>query len=47
MLSEKEVNLQLYSAERIIIMEKRKHILLVEDDESILFGLQDILEGQG
>ena len=28
-------------------MEKRKHILLVEDDESILFGLQDILEGQG
>ncbi len=28
-------------------MEKRKHILLVEDDESILFGLQDILEGEG
>jgi DNA-binding response OmpR family regulator len=28
-------------------MEKRKHILLVEDDESILFGLQDILESQG
>ena len=28
-------------------MEKSKHILLVEDDESILFGLQDILEGQG
>ena len=28
-------------------MEKKKHILLVEDDESILFGLQDILEGQG
>jgi len=28
-------------------MEKRKHILLVEDDESILFGLQDILDGQG
>ncbi len=28
-------------------MEKRKHILLVEDDESILFGLQDILEGDG
>ena len=28
-------------------MEKRNHILLVEDDESILFGLQDILEGEG
>ena len=28
-------------------MEKRKHILLVEDDESILFGLQDILDGEG
>jgi DNA-binding response OmpR family regulator len=28
-------------------MEKRKHILLVEDDESILFGLQDILESEG
>ena len=28
-------------------MEKRKHILLVEDDESILFGLQDILGGEG
>jgi len=28
-------------------MEKRKHILLVEDDESILFGLQDILEDNG
>jgi two-component system, OmpR family, alkaline phosphatase synthesis response regulator PhoP len=28
-------------------MEKRKHILLVEDDESILFGLQDILENKG
>lgn len=28
-------------------MERRKHILLVEDDESILFGLQDILEGEG
>lgn len=28
-------------------MGKRKHILLVEDDESILFGLQDILEGEG
>lgn len=28
-------------------MEKRKHILIVEDDESILFGLQDILEGEG
>ena len=28
-------------------MEKRKHILLVEDDESILFGLKDILEGEG
>lgn len=28
-------------------MKKRKHILLVEDDESILFGLQDILEGKG
>ena len=28
-------------------MEKVKHILIVEDDESILFGLQDILEGQG
>ena len=28
-------------------MEKGKHILIVEDDESILFGLQDILEGQG
>ena len=28
-------------------MKKSKHILLVEDDESILFGLQDILEGQG
>ena len=27
-------------------MEKRKHILLVEDDESILFGLKDILEGE-
>jgi len=28
-------------------METRKHILLVEDDESILFGLQDILEDKG
>jgi len=28
-------------------MEKIKHILLVEDDESILFGLQDILEDNG
>ena len=28
-------------------METRKHILLVEDDESILFGLQDILEDHG
>ncbi len=28
-------------------MEKRKHILLVEDDESILFGLKDILDGEG
>jgi len=28
-------------------MKKRKHILLVEDDESILFGLQDILESEG
>lgn len=28
-------------------MKNRKHILLVEDDESILFGLQDILEGEG
>ena len=28
-------------------MEKGKHILLVEDDESILFGLQDILEDKG
>jgi DNA-binding response OmpR family regulator len=28
-------------------MEKAKHILIVEDDESILFGLQDILEGKG
>ena len=28
-------------------MEKAKHILIVEDDESILFGLQDILESQG
>ena len=28
-------------------MAKRKHILLVEDDESILFGLQDILEDNG
>ena len=28
-------------------MGKRKHILLVEDDESILFGLQDILEDNG
>ena len=28
-------------------MENRKHILIVEDDESILFGLQDILEGEG
>jgi len=28
-------------------MEKSKHILIVEDDESILFGLQDILESKG
>ena len=28
-------------------MGKRRHILIVEDDESILFGLQDILEGKG
>lgn len=28
-------------------MDKKRHILLVEDDESILFGLQDILEGEG
>lgn len=28
-------------------MEKSKHILIVEDDESILFGLQDILESNG
>jgi len=28
-------------------MENRKHILIVEDDESILFGLQDILENEG
>jgi len=28
-------------------MEKRKHILIVEDDQSILFGLQDILEDTG
>jgi DNA-binding response OmpR family regulator len=28
-------------------MKKEKHILLVEDDESILFGLKDILEGEG
>ena len=28
-------------------MNKGKHILIVEDDESILFGLQDILKGKG
>jgi len=28
-------------------MKKEKHVLIVEDDESILFGLQDILEGKG
>ena len=28
-------------------MDKKKHILIVEDDESILFGLKDILENKG
>ena len=28
-------------------MNNRKHILIVEDDESILFGLKDILESKG
>jgi DNA-binding response OmpR family regulator len=29
------------------MLEKRIHILIVEDDESILFGLKDILESKG
>lgn len=28
-------------------MDNKRHILIVEDDESILFGLQDILQNQG